>query len=341
MYSFEPLKYRFRSLGSDMQRRKFITLLGVAATWPLAVRAQQPAKLPTIGFLGAASQSGWSSWTGAFLERLHELGWVEGRTVAIEYRWAEGRDERYAETAAEFVRRKLDVIVTGGSSVIAVQQATSTIPIVFAMAADPIGNGLVTSLARPGGNITGLSLQTPDLAGKRLEVLRELLPNLRRLAILGNVGNPGTVLEIREVQTTAPALGLVVTTLEIRRAEDIAPALEALKGQADALYVCTDALVFNNNSRINTYALAGRLPTIYPLREFVVAGGLLSYGPNVPDMFRRAAELVDKILRGAKPGDIPVEQPNKFDLIVNQITARALGLTVPPALLSRADVVIE
>jgi putative ABC transport system substrate-binding protein len=325
-----------------LQRRDFITLLGgTVAALPLAARAQQPAKLPTIGFLGAASQSGWSSWTVAFLERLHELGWVEGHTVAIEYRWAEGRDERYTETAAEFVRRKLDVIVTGGSSVIAVKQATSIIPIVFAMAADPIGNGLVTSLARPGGNITGLSLQTPDLAGKRLEVLRELLPNLRRLAILGNVGNPGTVLEIREVQTTAPALGLVVTTLEIRRAEDIAPALEALKGQADALYVCTDALVFNNNSRINTYAFAGRLPTIYPLREFVVAGGLLSYGPNVPDMFRRAAELVDKILRGAKPGDIPVEQPNKFDLIVNLITARALGLTVPPALLTRADVVIE
>ena len=315
---------------------------GAAAAWPLAARAQQPGKLPTIGFLGASTPSAESQWIAAFVQRLRELGWIEGRTVAIEYRWAEGRSERFAEIAAEFVRLKVDVIVTSGTpAVLAAKQATSVIPIVFATAGDPVGTGLVASLARPGGNVTGLSIQSTDLAGKRLELLREVVPGLRRLAIMANVGNPVAVLEMGEVQAAARTLGLEVATFEIRRAEDIAPAFEALKGRADALYVCTDPLVNTNRIRINTLALGARLPTMHGFREYVEAGGLMSYGPNFPDLFRRAADYVDKILRGAKPGDIPVEQPTKFDLVINLTTAKALGLTVPPTLLARADEVIE
>jgi putative ABC transport system substrate-binding protein len=324
-----------------MKRRAFITLLGAAAAWPLSARAQKPAKLPTIGFLGAGSRSSWGSWTDAFVGRLRELGWIEGQTVAIEYRWAEGHSERYAEIAAEFVRLKVDVIVTGGGAGIAVKRATSIIPIVFTVANDPVGDGLVTSLARPGGNITGLLTQATDLAGKRLGLLREVFPSVRRVAVLANVGYPASMLEMSEVQAAARTLGFEVTNLEIRQAEDIAPAFEALKARADALYVCTDPLVGANRLRINTLALAAGLATISGVREYVETGALMSYGPNNSDLFRRAADLVDKILRGTKPSDIPVEQPTKFDLIVNLITAKALGLTVPPSLLARADEVIE
>ena len=296
-----------------MKRREFITLLGGAAVaWPLAARAQQPAKLPTIGFLGAATPATWSLFVAAFVQRLRELGWIEGRTIAIEYRWAEGRGERFAEIAAEFVRLKVDVIVTVGAAVLAAKQATSLIPIVFAVAADPVGGGLVASLARPGGNVTGLSTQFTDLAGKRLELLREMVPSLRRLAIMANAGYPAAVLEMAEIQATARTLGLEVATLEIRRAEDIAPAFEALKGRAEALYVCAEPLVTTNRVRINTLALAARLPMMHSIREYVEAGGLMSYGPNFPDLWRRAGDLVDKILRGAKPADIPIEQPTKF-----------------------------
>ena len=225
-------------------RREFITLFGGAAAWPLAARAQQPAKLPTIGFLGTAAASAWAPWTAAFVQRLHELGWIGGRTVAIEYRWAEGREERYGEIAAEFVRLKADVIVTVGTAAAAAKQVTSVIPIVFAVAADPVGSGLVASLARPGGNATGLSLQQTETTGKRLELLREVVPGLRRLAILGNVGYPAAVLDMNEVQVAARRLGLeVVDKLEIRKPEDVAPAFDALKGGAQALYVCGDALV--------------------------------------------------------------------------------------------------
>ena len=319
-----------------------MTLLGGAtAAWPLAARAQQPAKLPTIGFLGTNTASAQSQWTAAFIHRLRELGWIEGRTFAIEYRWAEGRGERFAEIAAEFVRLNVDVIVTVGGAVLAAKQATSLIPIVFAAAADPVGSGLVASLARPGGNVTGLSSQFTDLAGKRLELLREMVPSLRRLAIMANAGYPAAVLEMAEVQATTRTLGLDVVTLELRRAEDIAPAFEALKGRAEALYVCAESLVTTNRVRINTLALAARLPTMHSIREYVEAGGLMSYGPNFPDLWRRAGDLVDKILRGAKPADIPVEQPTKFDLIINLTTAKALGLDVPPTLLARADEVIE
>jgi putative ABC transport system substrate-binding protein len=326
----------------QLKRRDFITLVGGAAAWPLAARAQQPGKLRTIGFLGQSTRSAASEWVAAFVQRLHELGWNEGRTVAIEYRWADGREERFAQIAAEFVRLKVDIIVTSGTpQVLAAKQATSVIPIVFAAAGDPVASGLVASLARPGGNATGLSSLVADLAGKRLELLREVAPALRRLAIMGNVGNPLTVLELGEVQAAAGTLGLEVHTLEIRQAQDITPAFEALKGRADALYVCIDALVNANRIRINTSALGARLPTMHGSRDYVEAGGLMSYGPNYPDLFRRSADYVDKILHGAKPGDIPVEQPTKFDLVVNLTTARALGLDLPPTLLARADEVIE
>ena len=326
-----------------MKRREFTTLFGGAAVaWPLAARAQQAGKLPTIGFLGQSTRSAASEWVAAFVQRLRELGWMEGRTITIEYRWSEGREERFAEIAAELVRLKVDVILTSGTpEVLAAKQATSVIPIVFATAGDPVGNGLIASLARPGGNVTGMSLQSNDTAGKRVELLREVVPSLRRLAILANVGNPFSVLELGEAQAAARTLGLEVDTLEIRRPEDIAPAFEALKGRAQALYVCTDGLVNANRIRINTLALSVRLPTMHGYRDYVEAGGLMSYGANLPDLFRRSADYVDKILRGAKPGDIPVEQPTKFDLVVNLTTAKALGLDVPPTLLARADEVIE
>jgi putative ABC transport system substrate-binding protein len=283
-----------------------------------------------------------SSWVAALVQRLRELGWIEGRTVAIEYRWAEGRNERLAEIAADFVRLKVDIIVTHSAApVIAAKQATAVIPIVFAVAADPLGTGLVESLARPGGNVTGLSSRTGDLAGKRLELLRELIPGLRRLAIMANIDAPAAVLEMADVQATAGALGLEVVRSEIRRAKDIAPALEALNGRADALYVVIDPLVNTHRIRINTLALAARVPTMHTVREFVEAGGLMSYGPNIPDLYWLAAGYVDKILRGAKPADIPVGQPTKFDLVINLTTAKALGLEMPPMLLARANEVIE
>jgi putative ABC transport system substrate-binding protein len=324
-------------------RREFITLLGgVAAVWPIAARAAKGEKLPTIGFLGQSTRSAASEWIAAFVQRLHETGWIEGRTVSIEYRWGEGSSERAAAIAKEFVRLKVDVIVTSGTpQVIAAKQATSVIPIVFATAGDPVGSGLVASLARPGGNITGLATLGADLAGKRLELLREVVPGLARVAIMGNADNPFTVLELGEVQASARTLSLDVVTLEIRRAQDIVPAFETVKDRADALYVCTDALANANRIRINTLALGARLPTMHGSRDYVEAGGLMSFGPNYPDLFRRSADYVDKILRGTKPGDLPVEQPIKFDLIVNLVTAKALGVTVPLPLLTRADEVIE
>jgi putative ABC transport system substrate-binding protein len=330
-------------MASHIERRKFLaTLGGTAAAWPLAARAQQPAKLPTIGFLVAGTPSSHGQWVAAFVQRLRELGWIEGRNIAIEYRWAEGRTERFAEIATEFVRRNVDVIVTSATAAIAAtKQATSVIPIVFAAAGDPAGTGLVASLARPGGNVTGLPIQQPDVAAKRLELLREVVPHLRRLAILANVGGPAVVLDMREVQATARTLGLEAITLEIRRGEDIVPAFEALNGRADALYVCIDPLVGTHRIRINTLALAARLPTMHAFREYVEAGGLMSYGPNVPDLWRRAADYVDKILRGTKPADIPIEQPRKFDLVINLTTAKALGLKIPEGFLLQADELIE
>jgi len=324
-----------------MRRREVIALLGGAAVWPIAARAQQPGRLSTIGYMNLASAATFARGTTAFVQRLRELGWVEGRTVVIDYRWVEGHYERFSEIAAEFVRLKVDVIVTSAPGAAAAKALTSVIPIVFPLATDPVGSGLVASLARPGGNVTGLSLQGPDLAGKRIELLRELVPNIRRLAILANVGNSGTALEMGEAQNAAAKLGFEVVTSGIRRPEDIAPALEAMEGRADALYVCGDSLQSTNRIRINVLALGLRLPTVLSFREDAEAAGLISYGPNVQDLYRRAAELVDKILRGAKPAELPVEQPTKFDLVVNLTTAKVLKLTIPESFLLRADEVIE
>jgi putative ABC transport system substrate-binding protein len=323
-----------------MNRRAFITLVGGAAVaWPLAARAQQ-SKL--IGLLGSGTAAGQSDWTAAFVQRLRELGWTEGRNLTIEYRWAEGRSERFAEIAAEFVRLKVDVIVTHNTPPpLAAKQATSVIPIVFATAGDPVGTGVVESLARPGANVTGLSSQHPDLVGKKVELLRELVPNLRRLAFLAEPGNPFSASEFREVEAAARTLGLEVMPFEIRRGGDIPPVFEALKSRAEAIYVVPNPILFVNRIRINTLAVAARLPTMHGVREYVEAGGLMSYGPNWQDMWRRAAGLVDKILRGAKPGEIPVEQPTKFDFVINLTTAKALDLTVPESFLLRADEIIE
>jgi len=327
-------------MASYIARRKLLATLlgGAAAAWPLAARAQQPGKLPTIGFLGAAPAIE-SQRVAAFGQRLRELGWIEGRTVAIEYRWAEGRNERYAENAADLVRLKVDVIVTSTTPTsLAAKQATAVIPIVFAAANDPVGTGLVATLARPGGNVTGLANQISDASGKKLEFLREVVPGLRRLAIMANADNPGSMLDMGEAQATARRLGLEITPSEIRRA---APAFEALKGRADALYLCPDALLNTNRIGINILAVGARLPTMHGHREYVEAGGLMSYGHNNPDQFRRAADFVDKILRGAKPADIPVEQPNLYDFVVNLRTARALGLLLPQSVLLRATRVID
>jgi putative ABC transport system substrate-binding protein len=325
-----------------MRRRDFISLIGGAAAWPLPARAQQSANMRTIGFLGQSTPAVESQRVAAFVERLHELGWTEGRSIAIEVRWADGRAKRYAEIATEFARLKVDIIVTAGTpSVIAARQAAAGIPIVFATASDPVGNALVASLARPGGNITGLSILGTDLAGKRLELLRDLVPGFHTLAIMANVENPAVRLEMKEVQAAARTLGLEAIVVEVRRAEDIAPAITALKGRAETLYVVGDALVIAQRIRLVTLPLSAKLPTIYNSREYVDAGGLMSYGPNFPDLFRRAADYVDKILRGAKPADLPVEQPTKFDLVINLTTAKALGLEAPPTLLATADEVIE
>jgi putative tryptophan/tyrosine transport system substrate-binding protein len=302
----------------------------------------KPGNLPTVGILGPTTSSAQPEWATGFVPRLRELGWVEGRTVAIESRWAEGHSERFTEIAAEFVRLKVDTIVTSGAvAVLAAKAVTTVVPIIFVGAGDPVGNGLVASLARPGGNVTGQSVQQPDSAGKRLELLREVLPDLRSLAIMTKVDAPASVGEMHELRAMASALGLEVIVIEIRRAEDIAPAFATLTGHPQALYIVTEPLLTANRIQINTLALAARLATMYTFRDNVEAGGLMSYGPNLMTQFRRSADLVDKILRGDKPADIPVEQPTKFDLVINLTTAKALGLTLPPTLLARADEVID
>ena len=325
-----------------MRRREFLWVVSSSAIWSSLARAQPAGNRPAIGFLSPLTQSATRSWIEAFVPRLRELGWIEDRSITIEYRWAEGRSQRMDDIAAEFVRLKVAVIVTAGTAAVAAaKRATSVIPIVFGAAGDPVRLGLVASLAHPGGNVTGLSNQSADLPGKRLELLRDVIPGLRRVAVMANIGGSIGVLEMSEVQSAARTLGLDVVPLGIQQVDDIGPALESLKGGADALYVVTDPLANSNRIRINTLANAARLPTMHGERAYVEEGGLMSYGPNYSHLFRRAAEYVDKILRGAKPADIPVEQPTKFDLVVNLTTAKALGISVPPSLLARADEVIE
>lgn len=329
--------------GHGLKRREFIKAAGISILgFPLAAHAQQPPKMPVIGFLGANTPAAQRRSTEALIQRLRELGWNEGRNIAIEYRWAEGSSDRSPKLMAEFAGLPVDVIVTHAPlNVIAAKRATSTIPVVFAAVGDPVGIGVVASLSRPGGNVTGLSLQSADLAGKRLEILRDVIPGLRRVVVLTNADSPNAALEIGEIQAAAQTLGLDVAVERIRRAEDLASAIAIPKVGTDALYVQTDPIFNTNRSRIATLALDAKVPTISGTREYVEAGSLISYGANLTDLFRRAGDIVDKILRGAKPSDLPVQQPTKFDLILNLKTAKLLGLTVSPTLLATADEVIE
>jgi len=330
----------------SLRRRDFITLLGGAAAapslWPLTARAQQPAKPRTVGFLGASAGAALDTWVAAFGQRLRELGWVEGRNAVIEYRWAEGRFERLPGFAAEFVRRGVDVIVAEGTvSVAAAERATAEIPIVFPVCSDPVGNTLVASLARPGGNATGLSIQTSDLGPKRVELLREIIPGLKHLAVMANPKSPTYALENPAIEAAARTLEIEVSVIEYSQSTDIPPAFERLRDRAEALYVTPDPTAMIVRSAISALALYLRLPSMFAYRDHVESGGLMSYGPDVAANFRRAAEFVDKILHGAKPGEIPVEQPTKYELVINLKTAKALGLTVPPTMLALADEVIE
>jgi putative tryptophan/tyrosine transport system substrate-binding protein len=327
----------------QLKRRELITLLAGASAWPFAARAQQQAgKVPTIGYLGPNVEPVDRPRIAAFAQRIGELGWTEGRSVIIERRAADGLIERASEIAIEFVRLKVNVLLTSGDACgLAAKRATTVIPIVIAIIGDPVGSGLVASLARPGGNVTGLSFVQGDTAGKRLELLREVVPGLRRPAILANLANPGTALDFEAAQVAAHALSMEPVKLAIQRGQDIPAAIGSLNGRADALYVCADAIVNSNRVRINTLALEARLPVMHSFRDNVEAGGLVSYGPDILGMYQHAADLVDKILRGAKPADIPVEQPTKFALVINLKTAKALGLTIPESLLARADAVIE
>ena len=322
-----------------LRRRELIAALGGAASWALAARAQQPRKLPTIGFLGTTAGG---ATPALFLRRLRELGWVEGRNIAVEYRWTEGRPEAAREFLAEFVRLKVDAIHTiATANALEAKRATSVIPIVAAFAGEALRTGLVASLARPGGNVTGIAVQSGEGAGKRVGLLRELVPGLRHLALITSFA-PEDVLTIGDVQATTGALGIEVSVLEIRRTEDIASAFDTIKGRAEALYVSASPFFsVPDRERITTLALGQRLPTISSNRIVPEAGGLMSYGANVSDVFQRSAEMIDKILRGTKPADIPVEQPTRFELIINLKTAKALGLTVPPTLFALADEVIE
>src|SRR5215471_4615081 len=316
-----------------MERRQFIRgFCSGVVTWPLAAYAQQVSNPRRIGVLGA-DPIVWSSWTAAFVSRLRELGWATGETIDVDYRWAGGSSKRVSDFTAEFLRRNVDVIVTYGAAAAVVQQATTTTPIVLAVASDPS----VGLIARPGGNLTGISIRQSELIGKRLDLLREVVPHLRRLVIIANAGYAMPVLEAQEAKATAQALGLEAARLEIWRSEDIAPVFEAIRGKADALYVVSDPLIAANRALITTLALSARLPTMLSYGDYVAAGGLMSYGPNYANLFRRAADMVDKILRGTKPGDIPVEQPGKFELVINRETAKALGITVPESLLANAD----
>jgi putative tryptophan/tyrosine transport system substrate-binding protein len=324
-----------------MKRRAFLLLGGAAAAWPLG-GSTAAGKRPVVGYLVPGTQAAYSAWIAGFVQRMRELGWKDDDNVEIIYRATEGVKERYAEIAAEFVKLKVDVIVTSGSEgVVAAKQATSAIPIVFAGTADPVATGLVESLAHPGGNITGLSVESTDFAGKEVELLRELVPGLQRLAVLTNADSPGMMAETAKVQAAARTAGLEVVTLAVRRGEEITAAFDGLKNKADAIYCVPGPLASTNRARIVTLALAAKLPAIYGSRNDIEAGGLISYGPDVPDLFRRAANIVDKILRGAKPADIPVEQPTKLLLFVNLTTAKALGLVIPQSILLRADDVIE
>jgi putative ABC transport system substrate-binding protein len=323
-----------------MRRREFITLLGGAAVWPLAARAQQ--KLARIGFLRQAAPH--EKQFEAFREGLRAAGYVEGQNIVIEQRYAAGAYDRLGDLAAELVRANADVIVVDGTAAAkACKAATATIPIVFALAVDPVADGLAASFARPGENLTGLTMAAGyALAGKRVELLKDMVGSLSRVAVLSNPGNPPHVPSLRETERAATALGLAMRAFEVRRANDLPGAFAAMTDwRADGLVTLADAMLASNVDRVVELTLKSKLPAVYPEAELVAAGGLASYGPNLPDLFRRAASYVDKILKGAKAGDLPIEQPTKFELALNLKTAQALGLTISREFQLRADEVIE
>jgi putative tryptophan/tyrosine transport system substrate-binding protein len=318
-------------------------LAGGIVLAPLAAEAQQPAKVPRIGFLTTPSPTAAAYYLEAFREGLRELGYVEGKTIAIEYRFAEGRPERLPALAAELVRLKVDVIVTGGPPAPEeAKQATSTIPIVFAVAGDPVGEGLVASLARPGGNITGLASIAAEVVGKQLELLKEVVPKVSRVAVLQNPSHSAHPLMARQAEGAARALGVQLHILQAGSPAEIDAAFAAMRSQRiGGVLVLRGSLFLAQRTQIAALAAKSRLPAVYGTREEAEAGGLMAYGASLPLLYRRAATYVDKILKGAKPADLPVEQPTKFELVINLKTAKALGLTIPPSLLQRADEVIR
>jgi len=326
-----------------VKRRALISLLGGAAAWPLAARAQQSHRVPRIGVLLLGTPASFAARTQAFVEGLRDLGYVEGSTVAIEWKWGQDQVDRLPDLAAELVRSQVDVIVTGGTPPAkTLKNAARTIPIVMAIVGDPVAAGLVDSLARPGGNATGFSIVATDLSGRRLHLLNEIVPGLSSVAVMSNVENPQSQMELSETQSAAGRLDLRLHSVPISADTSIEDALEKIKKEpVQALIVVTDAILYSQRRQILDWAAGNRLPAMYPYREFPDAGGLVSYAPNVSDLFRRAASYVDRIIKGANPGDLPVEQPTKFELIINLKTAKALGLTMPDKLLATADEVIE
>ena len=329
-----------------MRRREFIAVVaGAAAAWPLTATkptaAQQPAKVPRVGVLWPGAPP--DKWDEAFRQGLRAHGYIEGRNILLEYRWAEGRQERLPELAQDLIRLKLDVIVTiSAPAIAALKRATTAIPIVFAGTSDPVRTGFVASLARPGGNLTGLSLLAPDLAGKRLELIKSVVPTASRVAMLWNASDEGMAIRVKEAQLAAPTLQVALLSPELRTLADLENAFVALiRDRPDALLIFVDPFTLHHRQQIVEFAAKTRLPAVYEDRIFAKAGGLMSYGPSVQDNCRRAATYVDKILKGAKPGDLPIEQPTKFELIINLKTANALGLTIPESFLLRADQVIE
>jgi putative ABC transport system substrate-binding protein len=324
-----------------MKRREFITVLGCAVAWPLASRAQ--GRIPRVGFMGNSTAALEANLVDSFREGLRELGYEEGRNIAIEYRWADGQYERLAALVTELIAAKVDVIVTAGTpAALAVKKATSTVPLVMVAVGDPVGTGLVPSLARPDGNLTGLSSVAPDLEGKRLELLREIVPSVSRIAVFLNSVNPFHATSMRQAQTAGKTLGIKVQQYDIRKSEDLDGAFAAIrKERPDALLILADRVFLHNRERIVDFTGEQHLPNVNAYKELVEAGGLISYGPSYEDMHKRAAIYVNKILKGAKPGNLPIEQPTKFTLVVNLKAAKALGISMPPAVLSRADEVIE
>lgn len=324
-----------------MRRRKFITLLGGAAAWPLAARAQP--KISRVGFMGNSTAALEANLVGAFRDGLHELGYEEGRNIIIEYRWADGKYEQFPALVAELIAAKVDVIVTAGTpAALAVKKATTTVPLVMVAVGDPVGTGLVPSLARPGGNLTGLSSIAPDLEGKRLDILREVVPTLSHVAILFNSLNPFHVASMRQAHAAAQAMGIKLQQHDVRKSEDLDGAFAAIrKERPDALLILADRVFLHNRQRMMDFTEEQRLPNINAYTELVEAGGLMSYGPSYEDMHKRAAIYVDKIIKGAKPADLPIEQPSKFTFNINLKVAKALGLSVPSSLVTLADKVIE